>query len=417
MNKALLGLNGYINPSCLPDSNSIPQHTSASNSNIIHRSHPKTSLFAYTLLLLVCPRAFKMRTAILISALLGLAAAIPRPQDAPDWVEVDDAEPPAATGPQEGAVSEPVTYNDSAEAQEAAQQTNATLADPAKHKKIKRGVNDDCAPQPDGYGPQPTPDTVSAFLAYPPFASTARNAPTPHGYTRNFVDLNASSNANTYLGLYTFNSYDTQQCADKCNAVNVCTGFNIYFERDPTVKPAAACPNPASFTNIKCTLWGANVTTATAVNKGQYRRDFHVVIRGSNGYSKPNPPDPFPGYTGPSFFPCAINAPLLNGVNTYIGQQYFKGPFDAGKCAAACNTTTAYDHRHPDGSGKYDPCNFFNAYLLTKNGLPDGTACSLYTIPWGNQYATNCEQHRGSDHYTIDNSYGYSLNPQDAGHI
>lgn len=81
-----------------------------------------------------------------------------------------DAEPPAATGPQEGAVSEPVTYNDSAEAQEAAQQTNATLADPAKHKKIKRGVNDDCAPQPDGYGPQPTPDTVSAFLAYPPFA-------------------------------------------------------------------------------------------------------------------------------------------------------------------------------------------------------------------------------------------------------
>lgn len=30
-----------------------------------------------------------MRTAILISALLGLAAAIPRPQDAPDWDAVD----------------------------------------------------------------------------------------------------------------------------------------------------------------------------------------------------------------------------------------------------------------------------------------------------------------------------------------
>lgn len=78
------------------------------------------------------------------------------------------AEPVEATGPQEGAVSEPVTYSDSAEAQEAAQQTNATLADPAKHK-VRRGVNDDCAPQPDGYGPRPTPDTVPAFLAYPPF--------------------------------------------------------------------------------------------------------------------------------------------------------------------------------------------------------------------------------------------------------
>lgn len=30
-----------------------------------------------------------MRTAILISALLGLAAAIPHPQEAPDWDAVD----------------------------------------------------------------------------------------------------------------------------------------------------------------------------------------------------------------------------------------------------------------------------------------------------------------------------------------
>lgn len=61
--------------------------------------------------------------------------------------------------------------------------------------------------------------------------------------------------------------------------------------------------------------------------------------------------------------------------------------------------------------------NFFNAYLLSKNGAPDGTACALYTIPWGTQYATNCDQFRGSDHWTIDNSYGYNLVPQDPGHI
>lgn len=30
-----------------------------------------------------------MRTAILISALLGLAAAVPRPQDAPNWDAID----------------------------------------------------------------------------------------------------------------------------------------------------------------------------------------------------------------------------------------------------------------------------------------------------------------------------------------
>lgn len=79
------------------------------------------------------------------------------------------ADPPDATGPAEGAVNEPVTYNDQAEADDAAQQTYEDLSDPTKHKN-KRGVNDDCAPQPDGYGPQPSPDTVPAFLAYPPFA-------------------------------------------------------------------------------------------------------------------------------------------------------------------------------------------------------------------------------------------------------
>lgn len=79
------------------------------------------------------------------------------------------ADPPDAIGPAEGAVSEPVTYDDQAEADDAAQQTYEDLSDPTKHKN-KRGVNDDCAPQPDGYGPQPSPDTVPAFLAYPPFA-------------------------------------------------------------------------------------------------------------------------------------------------------------------------------------------------------------------------------------------------------
>lgn len=78
------------------------------------------------------------------------------------------AAPVPATGPSEGAVSEPVNYDEKAESDAAAQDTYADLDDPAKHK-VKRGVNDDCAPQPDGLGPKPTPDTVAAFRAYAPF--------------------------------------------------------------------------------------------------------------------------------------------------------------------------------------------------------------------------------------------------------
>ncbi len=90
-------------------------------------------------------------------------------------------------------------------------------------------------------------------------------------------------NANSYLGLTTLQTYDTISCQQHCDAADLCTAFNIYIERDPSVKPATGCDNPSSITNFKCTLWGSGVTAAAAVNNGQYRDNFHVVITGSNG--------------------------------------------------------------------------------------------------------------------------------------
>ena len=87
-----------------------------------------------------------------------------------------------------------------------------------------------------------------------------------------------------YMGLYTLKSYDVLGCASKCDQASGCVAFNMYLERDPSVDPNAAnCPNPASTTNFKCTLWGAYVAASQATNYGQYRDDFQVVIGGSNG--------------------------------------------------------------------------------------------------------------------------------------
>jgi hypothetical protein len=100
----------------------------------------------------------------------------------------------------------------------------------------------------DGYGPVPTPDTVSAFYAFKPFHSMASAAPTvvsvskasssasnaPMVYQQSFKDLNASSSANSYIGLYTLQSYDVVQCAAICDKISLCTAFNIYIERDPS---------------------------------------------------------------------------------------------------------------------------------------------------------------------------------------
>lgn len=108
-------------------------------------------------------------------------------------------------------------------------------------------------------------------------------APIPAGYELSFSNKQASSNANNYMGVHTFDTYNTTACAALCDAVATCNAFNIYFERDPTVNPAPDCPNPPSFTNVKCTLWGSGVTAETAVNKGQFREEFQVVIAGSNG--------------------------------------------------------------------------------------------------------------------------------------
>lgn len=50
-----------------------------------------------------------------------------------------------------------------------------------------------CAAQPTGYGPVASPDTAAGFLAYAAYASAAKAAPTPSGYSQTFSNLNASN--------------------------------------------------------------------------------------------------------------------------------------------------------------------------------------------------------------------------------
>lgn len=90
---------------------------------------------------------------------------------------------------------------------------------------------DPCAPQPDGYGPVPTPDTASAFLAYPKLHQSAKSAPTSvpskdgNQYTQVFKDLDGSVSGGSYLGLFTLKTYSVQDCAVRCDATDLCTAF------------------------------------------------------------------------------------------------------------------------------------------------------------------------------------------------
>ena len=101
------------------------------------------------------------------------------------------------------------------------------------------------------------------------------------------------------------------------------------------------------------------------------------------------------------------------GHNTYMGYQFFpfsqSQGYDPTTCAQACTVQTAYNSRHPAADGSYQTCTFFNAYVLSQNSIPQGLYCSLYSQAWDPKYATNYGQYRGSDRYTVSESYSYTL--------
>lgn len=384
-----------------------------------------------------------MRSALLFSAVFGLAAAAPKAM--PQGIDVDYVDsfptPTTGLGPAVEQVSATPTYDASAAASDAAQEiSTAPIYTPTPSSSSKRGLRrgqlakrTDCGPEPDGQGPSPGSDTSdTGFLSSTILANYANNAVAPAGYylAPGFQNLQGSLSQIGYIGLYTFAQYDPSLCSAKCDQVSTCLGFDIYFERDPSITPAAACPNPAPFTNVKCTLYGYPVAALAATNMGQWRgpvdannQAFHVVIAGSNGYIKSPPPAPptLTNFTGPSaLLPGAINAPNdpTTGKNTYLGMKLYNGgPFDPSQCAAACQAQTAYDARHPASDGTYMPCNFFNVYILSKNNIPQGTYCSFYSRTWDASYATNTGYYSGTTHYTVADSYTYALTTPNPGHI
>jgi len=251
---------------------------------------------------------------------------------------------------------------------------------------------DPCAPQPNGNGPANL--TVASFMNYAPFQSMAANAATPSGYARTFNNMNASTSANSYLGLWTLNSYDPSACSAQCDNTTSCTSFNIYIERDPSLNPCKNdssaptvwgywCPDPNAITNYKCTLWGSDIDNTTAVNAGGWREDFNVVITGSNGYDKTNntTPPTQAGYTAPQN--CSSKA--IDGGNYWLGSKFFPGPFDPSLCAAYANATTIYNRAQAINASlhsytrKLSPFFFFNGSYTDRLQLVTCTMPSTST--------------------------------------
>ncbi|KAH0336202.1 glycoside hydrolase, partial [Aureobasidium melanogenum] len=268
-----------------------------------------------------------------------------------------------------------------------------------------------CVPQPTGISYNSSPDTASAFLADGYYSSVASAAPTPAGYINTFTNLQASNNAYGYMGYQLLKTYDTQLCSQKCDKINGCLSFNIYYERDPSVDPNdASCESPSSVVQIKCVFWGSPVLKSNALNAGQWRSKFQVVIAGSNGYVNKTI-SPAAGYDEPvDLGDATINAPLdCSGHDTFMQSKFFtSGPFDANLCASACSAQSVYNLAHSPADGQPKTCQFFTTFLLYRNGVALGQTCSLYTMAWNTTYNTNKGYYYGNDHYTVGYSYAFS---------
>lgn len=84
-----------------------------------------------------------------------------------------------------------------------------------------------CATLASGYGPSVVPDTPAAFQSHAGMAASASAAAVPTGYVQTYSNLQASNNANGYLGYTTMKTYDAQACASMCDVMNGCAAVNI----------------------------------------------------------------------------------------------------------------------------------------------------------------------------------------------
>lgn len=344
------------------------------------------------------------------SSIFALAFAAFASAQTIDFDEIDAVPVPETTSVPIGAGSTTVAYNSATAAASAAAEITASpvVSDTKMRRDMKNRIAFDkrdgnCAVQPVGYGPVPDPDTADAFLADTDFSSAASAQTAPSGFVQSFTNLQASNSAYAYMGYTSLKTYDAATCATKCKAISGCNAFNIYFERDPSLDAGTNCPNPASTTVIKCVFWGGPVLSGNAKNTGQYRSEFEVVMAGSNGYNSAGPMSSPTGYTGTWLGQKGINAPLCNTVDTYLGVKTFtSGPFDPSLCAAACSAQSDYNRAHPASDGTFKTCQFYNTYMLMKNGDTGKQVCAMYSQSWDSSYATNTGSWSGSNHYTIE---------------
>ncbi|SMQ48162.1 unnamed protein product [Zymoseptoria tritici ST99CH_3D7] len=299
------------------------------------------------------------------------------------------------------------------------QPTTTTSKDaPAPTSTTPPPQDNKCNAQPVGAGPQVQPDTAEAFVAYPAFSQAANSAVTPSGYNLKFQNLKAAYQGNNYLTYKDLTSYSPSECGAFCDSTKGCYSFDIYFERTPSLAPGPNCPNPSSTSTIRCALHGSSIDAKGATNDGQYRESFHVVIAGSNGYSKPGAPVDVPNCKPPTSVPGGPSD-QCSPWNIPGGDHYFPGPYVPDLCRILAEIQTKKNKAYAIAQGykSYSPCNSFNVFEVWQDSVMVGTYCKLFTeklqSDWFSYKGGNALGHL----FEVKNAFSYEFSSKDYGTI
>lgn len=61
-----------------------------------------------------------------------------------------------------------------------------------------------------------------------------------------------------------------------------------------------------------------------------------------------------------------------------MGTKFFPGPFDVNVCSAYAQGQNDYNKKHGSYNSGNSKCKSFNAYMVKKDGVAQGTYCALY---------------------------------------
>ena len=202
------------------------------------------------------------------------------------------------------------------------------------------------------------------------FADTAISAVAPTGYTQTISNAHTWTTGDGFLGVTIIDEYDAATGAFLCDSLDACSSFQIYFEKEE-----------GSEAVIKAAFWAGAFAAADSTTA-------NAVVAGLNGYTNNTltTPDGFevPSYVGNQ----AIRPPP--GSNAFIDSKIFHGPFDTAHCSKECDALGG---------------NFFNTYVVSKNGVNQGQYCDVYRDTLGHEWATESGSTFGRTNWTISHSF------------